>query len=335
MGIRLTNTLNIGLIGYGYWGPNLARNIADTDGVKLYAICEMNSGRMQRAKSLYGGNVELYTDEYRTILECTEIDAVVIATQTEPSYQIIMDALDAGKHCFIEKPIASTVERAENIQANARQHGLIVHCDHIMVFNPIIRYVKAMLDSGELGDLMYIDISRINLGPIRKDVNAMLDLAVHDIAVIDYLSSGQTPLTLSALGQVLYGDQESITYLTLKYPQFIAHIKSSWVSPLKERRMMIAGTKKMVIFDDVKLTEKLMIYNHGFDVTNYEEYGHYEVETRTGDIFIPNIKNEDSLKNSVMHFIECINNGQASLTGTEHSIRVMKILEEAMMGLRT
>jgi predicted dehydrogenase len=326
--------LNIALVGYGYWGPNLARNILELDKARLIGICEMNSSRMDRAKSLYGNRVEIYTDNYMDLITNPEVDAVVIATQTEPSYQIIMDSLNEGKHCFIEKPIASTVERTEKIKKLAEDKNLIVHCDHIMVFNPIIRYVKEMIDKGELGELMYIDISRINLGPIRKDVNAMLDLAVHDIAVIDYLSNGNKPVGLSALGQVLYGIQESITYLTLKYPTFIAHIKSSWVSPLKERRMMIAGTKKMVIFDDVKPTEKLTIYNHGFDLTTYEEYGGYEVETRTGDIFIPNIKYEDSLKNSVLNFVKCIHQSEPSLTGPDHSLRVMKILEEAMINLR-
>jgi predicted dehydrogenase len=326
--------LNIALIGYGYWGPNLARNILEIEGARLLGICEMTASRLDRARFLYGDRVQTYTDNYRELLSNPEIQAVVVATQTEPSYQIIMDALEAGKHCFIEKPIASTVQRAENIKHLAEEKNLIVHCDHIMVYNPIIRYIKNMIDQDELGDLMYVDISRINLGPIRKDVNAMLDLAVHDIAVIDYLSNGRSPIALSALGQVLYGEQESITYLTLKYPTFIAHIKSSWVSPLKERRIMIAGTKKMVIFDDVKLTEKLAIYNHGFDVTSYEEYGNYEVETRTGDIHIPNIRYEDSLKNSVMHFVNGVRHHEQSLTGPTHSIRVMKILEDAMNNLR-
>jgi len=326
--------MNIALIGYGYWGPNLARNILELSGVRLFGVCETYPARLEKAKSLYGDRVSIYTDDYQRLANHPDVHAVVIATQTEPSFQIVMDALRAGKHCFIEKPIASNVERAERIRTTANEYGLIVHCDHIMVFNPIIRYIKNMIDSGALGDLMYIDISRINLGPIRKDVNAMLDLAVHDIAVIDFLSNGRQPIELSALGQVLYGTQESITYLTLKYDSFIAHIKSSWVSPMKERRTMIAGSKKMVIFDDVKLTEKLMVYDHGFDIKNYEEYGDYEVETRTGDIFIPNIRYEDSLKNSLSHFVECARTNAPSFTGPDHSLRVMRILEAAMNHMR-
>lgn len=326
--------MNFGLIGYGYWGPNLAKNLIELKDERLIGICEPNPSRMERAKLVYDGRVQLFTDDYREILAHPEVDAVVIATPTEPSYHIAMDALAAGKPCFIEKPMASTVKRAENIRALAKKKGLIVHCDHLMIYNPNIQYIKNMIESGELGDLMYIDISRINLGPIRKDVNAMLDLAVHDIAVIDYLSGGNEPVRLSAFGQKMYGNQETITFLTLQYPTFMAHVKSSWVSPMKERRMMIAGSKKMVVFDDVKFAEKLTIYDHGFEIKTSDEYGTYEFETRTGDIFIPNIRFEDSLRNSLMHFAQCVRQRTPSLTGPEHSLRVMRILEKAMNHLR-
>jgi len=325
--------MNVALIGYGYWGPNLARNISEINGVKLSAICETRSNMLEKAKKTYKDDI-LYTNDYEKIINSSEIDAVAIATQTEPSFQIAMHSLQRGKHVFIEKPIATTVDRAVKIKELGEKKGLVVHCDHIMIYNPIIRYIKKMIDNGELGDIMYVDISRINLGPIRKDVNAMLDLAVHDIAVIDYLSNGQEFESLSAVGQALFGVQEAITYLTIKYKKFIAHIKSSWVSPMKERRMMIAGTKKMVIFDDVKTTEKLTIYDHGFSVNQSEEYGSYEVETRTGDIFIPNIAYYDSLKGSFNHFVDCVINRKKSLSDPEHSLRVMKILEMALKTLR-
>lgn len=326
--------MNIGLIGYGYWGPNLAKNLIELKDDRLFGICEQSLSRMEQAKRVYSGRVELFTDDYRELLAHPDVDAVVIATPTEPSYQIAMDALAAGKPCFIEKPIASTVKRAENIRAFARKQGLIVHCDHIMVYNPHIQYIKKMVESGELGDLMYIDISRINLGPIRKDINVLLDIAVHDIAVVDYLLGGSKPVRLSAFGQKIYGDQETITLLTLQYPKFMAHIKSSWISPMKERRMMIAGSKKMVVFDDVKLTEKLTIYNHGFEIKSSEERGAYDFETRIGDIVIPHIRSEDSLRSSLMHFTQCVRNQTPSLTGPDHSLRVMRIMEKAMDQLR-
>ncbi len=325
--------MNVALIGYGYWGPNLARNICDTQGVKLYGICDFRPNMLEKAKKNYKDEVK-YSCDYKEFIDSPEVGAVAIATQTDPSFQIAMDALSAGKHVFMEKPIASTYEKALKIKELGDRKGLVIHCDHIMLYNPVIRYIKNMIDAGELGDIMYIDISRINLGPIRKDVNAMLDLAVHDIAVIDFLGGGQQYQSMSVMGQALFGVQEAITYLTIKYASFIAHIKSSWVSPMKERRMMIAGTKKMAIFDDVKVTEKLAVYDHGFKVNQSEEYGAYEVETRTGDIFIPNIPYSDSLKNSFTHFIDCISKGSTSLSGPDHSLRVMKVLEAALNDLR-
>lgn len=320
--------MRIGLIGFGYWGPNLARNIKSFGNNTLYGIAEMNIERLETAKSVYGETIK-YTTNYMDFLCEKEIDAVAIATQTAYSFQIAMDALEHGKHIFIEKPIASTVERAKIIQNEARKKGLIVHCDHIMLYHPVIRYVKRMIESGELGDLMYIDISRINLGPIRQDVNALLDLAVHDIAVIDYLSSGQRADKVSAIGQACFGQQETLTYLTIKYPTFMAHIKSSWVSPVKERRSVFAGTRKMAIFDDMAV-DKLIIYDHGFEVKRSSQYGDYEYKTRMGDIYLPHIQQEDALRNSIAHFIECVNEGKESLSGTESSIKVMEILENAL-----
>lgn len=324
--------MKIALIGYGYWGPNLARNIKSFGENTLYGISEMNTDRLEAAKSIYGDAIK-YTTNYMDFLDEREVDAVAIATQTAYSFQIAIDALEHGKHIFIEKPIASTVERAKIIQEEARKRNLVVHCDHIMLYHPVIRYVKGMLERGELGDLMYIDISRINLGPIRQDVNALLDLAVHDIAVIDYLSGGQKADKVSAIGQACFGQQETLTYLTIKYPSFMAHIKSSWVSPIKERRSVFAGTKKMVVFDDVA-TDKLIIYDHGFEVKRSAQYGDYEYKTRMGDIYLPHIQQEDALRNSIEHFITCVSKEEESLSGTEHSIKVMEILEEALSQIK-
>lgn len=324
--------LNVVHIGYGYWGANIARNIALSDKFNLIAICEAIPDRQLKAKENMNASVEI-TSDYEKFLTDDRVDAFVIATQTELSYSIAMQALSAGKHIFIEKPIATTVERTENLIKVAKENNLRIHCDHIMVHNPVVRYIKNMIDTGELGDIIYIDVSRLNLGPIRGDVNAMLDLAVHDIAVIDYLCSGKDMISLSAYGEKAYGNQETLTYLTIKYDTFIAHIKSSWISPLKERRTMIAGTKKMVIFDDMK-NEKLTVYDCGIDMKKEEDYGTYEFQTRIGDIYIPNIPFEDSLKNSLEHFADCVKLGKESLSGEGQSLRVMKILEKAQTDLR-
>lgn len=324
--------MKIALIGYGYWGPNLAKNINGMDGIEFAGICERDILRLNKAKKVYGDKLA-YTEDYRRFLDDFEVDAIAIATPTEASFQIAMDALEAGKDIFIEKPIASTVERAEKIREMARKKGAIVHCDHIMLYHPVIRYIKSMMDRDELGNLLYIDVSRVNLGPIRKDVNVLLDLAVHDLAVIDFLSNGERAQDISAMGQICFGRQESVTYLTIKYESFIAHIKSSWVSPIKERKTVVAGTKKMVVFDDMAM-DKLTIYDRGIDIEMAEEYGDYEYHVRTGDIYIPKIIQEDALRNSLKHFMECVNSRKESLSGPAHSLKVMEILEKATAQLK-
>jgi len=322
--------LRVMQIGYGYWGTNLARNIVQSPLFDFIALCDVSNERLERANNVLPSNIKKISD-YRKRLT-NEIDAIIIATQTKYSFEIAVNALNAGKHIFVEKPFAATVEQAEKLADIAKEKNLILHCDHIMLYHPVIRYIKNMIDINELGDILYFDVLRSNLGPIRKDVNAMLDLAVHDIAVLDFLTSGKKPMMLTAYGEKHYGEQETLTYLTLKYENMIAHIKSSWVSPLKERRVMVAGTKKMVVFDDMK-TEKLTIYNCGIDIKQGQEYGEYEFLSRTGDIFIPYIQHEDSLKNSLEHFADCVLKNKQSLSGPESSLRVMKILEQAQLEL--
>lgn len=322
--------LNVMQIGYGYWGTNITRKLLASKMFCLKYLCEADESKREKAKMVIPKYTKLVST-YKEYLN-DEIDAVVIVTQTEFSYQIALDAIHCGKHIFIEKPIASTVERTKALIEEAKKENVIIHCDHLMVYNPVIRYIKNMYDTGELGELMYIDISRINLGPIRKDVNAMLDLAVHDIAVIDFLSGGKEPYKLSAIGTSSYGKQETITYLTMKYPDFLVSINSSWVSPVKVRRSMIAGTKKMVIFDDVK-TDKLTIYDSGIEIVQGLTYGSYEYKTRIGDIHIPHIEIEDSLQNSLEHFATCVAERKESLSGPEQCMRVMRILEWAQTEL--
>ena len=325
---------NIVQIGYGYWGTNVARNLMASKNVRLHAVCDMSTQNLNKAKTALGDGVE-YSIDYQKYLSDDNIDAFAVVIQTEPSYQVALDILNAGKHLFIEKPMASNAERAKHISSLATEKNLVVHCDHIMVFHPIIREIKRMYDNGELGELIYFDFSRTNLGPIRMDVNSMLDLAVHDLAIIDYISGGQEPIHIEAIGEKRYGNQETLTYLTMKYPGFLAHIKSSWISPLKERKIVIGGTKKMIIFDDMRLVDKLAVYDQGIIERDAgDEYGHYEFKVRTGDIIIPFIAHEDALKNSIEHFVSCVQNKTDSLAGAKQALRIIKILDKAMTLLR-
>jgi len=324
---------NVVQVGYGYWGTNVAKNIMASKNVNLHAICDVSESSLDKAKALYSNNVD-YSADYRPFLSNPEIDAFVVVIQTEPSFQVALDVLEAGKHLFIEKPMTTNAERAQKICKLADKKGLVVHCDHIMIYHPIIREIKRMYDSGELGDLVYFDINRTNLGPIRMDVNSMLDLAVHDLAIIDWISDGKEPYHIEAIGEKRYGNQETLTYLTMKYPGFLAHIKSSWISPLKERRIVICGTKKMIIFDDMRQVDKLSVYDQGIiERDKNDEYGNYEFKVRTGNIVIPFINHEDALRNSIEHFVSCINQGGRSLSGPEQALRVIKILDQAISKL--
>lgn len=325
--------MKVALIGYGYWGPNLARKLNANQDIEFVGICEIDKGKLDKARGVYGDRL-IYESDYKKVLDNWALDAVAIAVPTEYSFGIAMATLEAGKHVFIEKPIASTMERAQKLIDKARENKLVIHCDHIMIYHPVIRYIKRMIQKGELGELLYIDITRTNLGPIRSDINAMMDLAVHDVAVINYLADNPDFEELSAMGKVCYGKQETLTFLNIRYNNFIASIKSSWISPVKERRTVIAGTKKMVIFDDAAIDNKLVIYDKGIDIQSSEEYGEYEVHMRLGDIVIPHINSEDALQNSISHFVECIKECKESLSGPEQSIRVMKVLEEASRQLK-
>lgn len=319
--------LRVVQVGYGYWGANISKKLVASSKFEFKALCEILPDRAEKAKRELPDYVEI-SDNYENYLDNPDIDAFIIATQTVNTFNIGMKAMAMGKHVFMEKPLATTVERSIKLMERAKDMNVILHCDHIMLYNPYYRYIKDMYDAGDLGDLIYFDVEKLNLGPIRKDVNALMDLAVHDVAVIDWLSGGKEPLKLSAFGETPFGVQETLTYLTMKYDGFIAHLKSSWVSPLKIRQTVIAGTRKMVIFDDMSV-EKVKIYDCGIDVIPAKEYADFAFLNRKGDIYIPNIEFEDSLQNSLEFFENCVQTGRQSLSGPEASLRVMKVLEWA------
>lgn len=318
-------------VGYGYWGANISRKLMASKKFELKALCEILPDRAARAREALPESVVI-SSHYEDYLNDPEIEGFIIATQTINTFDIGMNAMAAGKHVFMEKPIATTVERTVKLISRAKEKGVIMHCDHIMLYNPYYRYIKKMIDNGELGDIYYFDVSKLNLGPIRKDVNALMDLAVHDVAVIDWISNGKEPYALSAFGETPFGKQETLTYLTMKYDGFISHLKSSWVSPVKIRRTTIAGTKKMIVFDDME-EEKVKIYNSGIEVLPGNEYGEYEFQRRVGDIYIPNIPFEDSLQNSLEFFEHCCQTGNQSRSGPDQCLRVMKVLEWAQREL--
>ena len=322
--------MRVALIGYGYWGPNVARQLNANKRIEFCAICDKRAERLEKAKQLYVGTLE-YQLDHRKIIEDQSIDAVFLAVETSAHFELTREALIAGKHVYVEKPFTSTVAQAEELKRLAEVKRLVIHVDHIMIYHPCIRKIKELIDTGELGELLYIDAQRMNLGQIKADVSAMWDLAVHDLSIIEYLSGSREPYYVSAVGERHYSPTETLTFLTLRYSGFVAHIKSSWISPIKERRLIVAGTAKMVVFDDLKLSEKLMVYDKGIDVISGKniEYEDYAVKTRSGDVWIPFVPEQDALYNSVDHFITCIKEGKPSLSGPEAAIHVIRILETA------
>lgn len=314
-------------IGYGYWGAIIASKLVASEKFELAALCELKPELQEKARRALPETVEISSD-YTQYLTRDDIGGFVIATQTEYSFAYAMQAMDACKHVFIEKPIATTVERAEQLKAKAEATGMILHCDHIMLYNPYYRYIKRLIDEGELGELLYYETDKLNLGVVRQDINALLDLAVHDIAVLDWYTGGQLPDEVSAIGLKSHGAQETMTYLTMRYGAMMAGLRSSWISPEKIRRTVVAGTKKMVVFDDMLPDGKVKVYDTRIDMVRGED-GAEHAEYHRGGVFVPDIPFEDSVQNSLEHFAQCVQAGEQSPSGPEQSLRVMRVLEQA------
>lgn len=292
--------LNFALIGYGYWGPNVARNLYKNKNLIFKYICDKNSVRLGMARDLYGESVQ-YTLCDEDVINDPSIDVVCLAVETSAHYELAKRALLAGKNIYVEKPFTDNVKQAEELKIIAEEKNLKIHVDHIMVYHPAIRTIKKLIDDGEIGDIMWFNCSRYNLGQVKNDVNSMWDLSVHDLAVIDYLTNGAGVSEVKAMGSCFYSTRESITQLMVKYDGFIAMLSASWVSPIKERRMIIAGTKKMIVYDDVDVVNKLIVYDKGFDIPNDIEYVDFVLKSRNGDAWIPQLPVGDALYNSLDH----------------------------------
>lgn len=322
----------IALVGYGYWGPNVAKNIYKNKNWDFKYICDKKIDRLQLARSLYA-NAVTYTQEYDDIINDKEIECVALAVETSAHYELAKRALEAGKDIYVEKPFTDDVKKAIELKQLAEERGLIIHVDHIMVYHPAIRKIKEILQTGEVGDIIWIDCSRLNLGQVKNDVNSMWDLTVHDLAIVDYLTDGAHVQKVKAMGTKMYSEKHSITQLEVQYDGFFSSMRASWISPIKERKLIVAGTKKMIVYDDVEVVNKLIVYDKGFDVQTNEEYAQYVVKARSGDAWIPQLNIEDALYNSLEHFRKCVENRKQSMTNADAAIRVIDILERANSSL--
>lgn len=323
--------LSCALIGYGYWGPNVARNLYKNKEISFKYICDLRQDRLNMAKALYANEVK-YTQSFDDVIADENVEAICLAVETSAHFELGKRVIEAGKHLYVEKPFTDNVSQAVELKELAMKKGVTIHVDHIMIYHPAIKKIKEIIDVGELGDIIYMDCSRMNLGKVKNDVSAMWDLSVHDLSIIDFLSDGAEVRSVKSMGRIIYSTRPSVTFITANYGSFIANITANWISPIKERKLIIAGTKKMLVYDDVDVLNKLIVYDKGFDVIKASdpmEYSEFVVKTRSGDAVIPQLDVGDALYNSLEHFRQCIIDGTDSMSGPDAAIRVLTVLDEA------
>jgi predicted dehydrogenase len=321
--------IGIGIIGYGYWGPNLVRNLNQADGARVVAVCDQSPKRRSAVEAHYPA-VKTYASAAEMIAD-PKVDAVAVATPVSSHFELAMMALEAGKHVLVEKPITTTSEQAEKLIEEAAKRKLTLMVDHTFVYTSTVRKIKELVDQGSLGQLFYYDSVRVNLGLFQHDVNVLWDLAVHDLSIMDFVL-GRPPKMITATGVAsVPGQPESLAYLTCFFEDnLIAHFHVNWLAPVKVRRTMIGGSHKMIEWDDMQLTEKLRIYDKGITVaTNPDAIHQLKVGYRSGDMWAPHIPNLEALAVESREFIECIGSGRKPTTDGHAGLRVVKILEAA------
>lgn len=328
--------IKIGVIGCGYWGPNLIRNLNAQPGCDLAYISDLDENRLRHVGLLYPGTRK--TTDYTEILRDPEVVAVVVATPMSTHYRLGMEVLAAGKHLFLEKPMATNAEDCRNLNRAAAERGLQVMVGHTFVYAPAVRKIKQLMDAGELGDMYYVNMSRVNLGIFQKDANVVWDLVPHDVAMLNFLF-GADPVSVSAVGHCYVQrdlEIEDVAFVTLEYPGgCLAHIHVSWLDPNKIRNCTFVGSRKMLVYDDVSPAEKIRVYDKGVDVQpHYESFGEFQLLYRSGDVFIPRLDTVEPLKAETGHFLEVISGATSSLSSGTDGLKVVQVLEGACLSMK-
>ena len=324
--------VKIGVIGYGYWGPNLVRNFADCEGAKVVAISDLRAERRAlAARQCPGASV---MDSAAALIADASVDAVVVATPITSHYELVKAALQAGKHVLVEKPLAHSVEHAKSLVDEALRANVVLMVDHTFVYTSAVRKVKAILEGGELGRVYYFDSVRVNLGLVQSDSNVLWDLAPHDFSIMDYWLD-KRPAAVSAYGSSHVNGMEDIAYVTLLFQDnTIAHVHVNWLAPAKIRRIVVGGSRKMVVYDDMEASEKVKVYDKGVTVGAAPDPYQMRVGYRVGDMFAPNLETTEALRVECQHFIQCVTGGERPLTDGEAGLRVVELLEAAGRSLR-
>lgn len=326
--------LNVGVVGCGYWGPNLIRNFRALQDCNLKLICDLDQARLAHLKTLYP-EVETTTD-YKHMLNGSGLDAVVIATSVKSHFPMAKAALLAGKHTFVEKPLAASAEECEELNAIAMQKGLVLMVGHTFLYSAAVRKIKEIVDRGDIGEIRYINARRLNLGLYQKDINVTWDLAPHDISIVQYILDDQ-PISVNCRGAAHVTEGvEDVTTLCLNFrKERTAIIQSSWLDPRKVREMTIVGSKRMIVYDDVAPLEKIKIYDSRVETPpRYDTFAEFHYAYHYGDMYIPYLKQEEPLKVECQHFLSCINDGTIPLTSGEKGLDLVKILEAASFSLK-
>jgi predicted dehydrogenase len=327
------NDLKIGLIGLGYWGPNLIRNFLSTKNCKLIAIADMQAEKLEKYKSLYPG-IETYTDA-NELIKNKNIDAVVIATPVFSHFSLAKAALENGKHVLVEKPMTSSSKEAEILIDLALKKKKILMVDHTFLYTGAVKKIKELVESETIGKIKYIDSTRINLGLFQPDINVLWDLAPHDISILNFICK-EKPIAVQAIGICHTGNgMENIAYLTLKYQNdLIAHFNCSWTSPVKIRKFLIGGDKKMIVYDDMEPTEKVKLYDTSYNYKNEEDRRRILIDYRIGDIFVPKLSTSEALIGVTYDFVCSIQNNSTPVSDMTLGLNVVKILEAAEKSIK-
>ena len=326
--------INIGVIGYGYWGPNVARNFHVSPGAKLTAVSDISDKRIDLAQAHYPF-IKGFKD-HKELIRSNEVDAVAIVTPVFKHYEMAKEALLAGKHVFVEKPFTATSAQARELIDLAAQKGLKIMVDHTFLFTGAVKKIREVINTGELGKLLFYDSVRVNLGLFQHDVNVIWDLAPHDLSIMDYLVD-KKPIAISAHGTDHFqGGFVDIAYVTVEFEgsSFLAHFHVNWLSPVKIRKTLISGDKKMLVWDDLDADEKVKIYDRGVEVkatNNHAKDGIHDllVSYRSGDVYIPKLDGSEALKSEVQYFVKCLEKNEEPFNSGQAGLQVVRLLEAA------
>jgi predicted dehydrogenase len=327
--------IRIGVIGYGYWGPNLVRNFFEAPDAQMVCVSDLRTDRLARLSSRYP--TVRTTQNFGELIEDPSIDAVAIATPVSTHYELALRALQEGKHVLVEKPLASNTDQVQHLIEVAQKRNRVLMVDHTFVYTGAVRKIRELVESGGLGEIYYYDSVRVNLGLFQHDVNVLWDLAVHDLSIMDYVLPFR-PCAVSATGlNHVPGGTENIAYLTLFFEgNQIAHIHVNWLAPVKLRRTLIGASRKMIVYDDIEQSEKIKVYDKGITLNNHqnpEKLYQLLVGYRTGDMLAPQIDGTEALRREIDHFLHCIEQGEEPVTGGSAGLRVVEILQAASQSM--